>query len=166
MNTNNVDYNLHYPKIFGAVILFLIFGINLMNRNEKPREEFIYQIGTISYMSNINPFRPNSEPRPKDFYLQLHEYERVFELFTGTDTGDFSPRINKLDQLSIGDEIEIYFEETNKTKREYVNRVLQYLDKDGELIYLRSNADKNIGYFLIGISGILLMVGIYMKVKS
>ena len=85
---------------------------------------------------------------------------------TGNDKGDFSPRMNRLNELKVGDEVEIYFEENTKTQREQVNRLLQYLDKEGDLYYLRSKADKYIGFFLLGCSGLLLVFGIYMKFKS
>ena len=166
MNKYAEEYKIYYPKVFGAAFMFLIMSFYLILRNDKPREEFQFQKGTISYLSRTHPFKPNSEPRVKDVYLILNEHERVFELFTGSDKGDFSPRVNKLSDLSIGDEVEIYFEENNKTKREQVNRLLQYLDKQGELMYLRSKADKYIGYFILGSSGLLLILGVYMKMKS
>jgi len=160
------EYRRYYPKVFGATFMFLLMSIYLITRSEKPREDFLYQKGQISYISDINPLKSGSEPSQKDVYLILHEYERVFELFTGTDKGDFSPRVNRLDELDIGDEIEVYFEETIKTKTQQVNRLLQYLDKNGELYYLRSKVDKYIGYFILGCSGLLLLLGFYMKAKS
>lgn len=166
MNKYNEEYKRYYPKVFGAVFMFILMAIYLITRSDKPRGDFLYHKGEISYLSRVNPFRPESEPREKDFYLILNEYERVFELFTGTDNGDFSPRVNKLSELNIGDEIEIYFEENPKTKNEQINRLLQYLDKNGELHYLRSKADKYIGYFVLGSSGLLLLLGLYMKVNS
>lgn len=166
MNQYTDEYRRYYPKVFGAVVMFIMMAGYLITRSDKPREEFIYQKGTISYLSQIHPLRPQSDPRPKDVYLILNEYERIFELFTGEDTGDFSPRVNRLNELKVGDEIEIYFEETAKTQRQQVNRLLQYLDKEGDLYYLRSEADKYIGFFILGCSGLLLMLGIYMKLKS
>ena len=166
MNKYSEEYKRYYPKVFGAVFMFLIMSFYLITRSDKPREEFQYQKGTISYLSKVNPFKRNSEPRSKDVYLILNEHERVFELFTGSDKGDFSPRVNKLEDLDVGDEVEIYFEENNKTKREQVNRLLQYLDKKGDLIYLRSKADKFIGFFILGGSGLLLILGIYMRIES
>lgn len=166
MNKYATEYKSYYPKVFGAVLMFIIMAGYLITRSDKPREEFIYQKGTISYLSQIHPLQPQSKPRPKHVYLILNEYERIFEKFTGNDKGDFSPRMNRLNELKVGDEVEIYFEENTKTQREQVNRLLQYLDKEGDLYYLRSKADKYIGFFLLGCSGLLLVFGIYMKLKS
>ena len=166
MNKYADDYKKYYPKLIGAAIMFIVMSGYLITRSDKPRGDFIHQKGTISYLSQVHPLRAQSEPRPKDVYLILNEYDRIFEMFTGTDKGDFSPRVNRLTELKIGDEIDIYFEETTKTRMQQVNRILQYLDKDEELFYLRSKADKYIGYFILGSSGFLLMLGIYMKIES
>ena len=166
MNKYASEYKIAYPKVIGAAILSMIMSGYLMTRSEKPRENFIHQKGTISYLSPIHPLKLQSASRPKDIYLILNEYERVFELFIGTDKGDFSPRINRLTELKIGDRIDIYFEETNKTITQPVNRLLQYLDKNGEPYYLRSKVDKYLGYFILGCSGLLLILGIYVRRKS
>ena len=166
MNRYADQYKRLYPKVFGSVIMFIIMSGYLIIRSDKSREEFIYQKGTITYLSQTHPLRPQSKPRPKDVYLILDEYERIFEMFVGEDKGDFSPRVNRLSELKVGDEVEIYFEETIKTRTQPVNRLLQYLDRDEQLYYLRSKVDKYIGYFILGGSRILLMLGIYMKIKS
>lgn len=160
------EYRAYYPKAFGAAIMFIFMAGYLITRSDKPREDFLYQKGTISYLSQVHPLQPQSEPRPKKVYLVLNEHGRIFELFTGEDKGDFSPRVNRLQELKVGDEVEIYFEETAKTQSQSVNRLLQYLDKNGDLYYLRSKADKYIGYFILVCSALLLLLGIYMKVKS
>lgn len=42
---------------------------------------------------------------------------------------------------------------------------LKTADKYGELYYLRSKADKHIGYFLLGCAGLLLGLALYMKLE-
>jgi hypothetical protein len=102
---------------------------------------------------------------PKDVYLIIDGYEKIFKLFVGEDKGDFSPRVSRLNELKIGDEVEIYFEENVETRTEHVNRLLHYLDKNGDLYYLRGNAEKYVGWGILGFSGVLFITGIYMKLK-
>ena len=166
MNKRAEEYRRYYPKVFGAVFLFLLGSIYLISRSDKPREDFLYEKDTVAYISQVNPFKPDSGPMDKKVYLLLNEYERVFEMFTGTDKGVFSPRVNKLNNIVVGDEIEIYFEENSRSKGNQVNNLLQYLDKDGELHYLRSKADKYIGYFILGCTVLLFGIGCYMKMNS
>lgn len=166
MHKHAKEYKEHYPTALGAALLFVIMGAYLITRSDYPREAFIHQKGTIAYLSQVHPLKPDSEPRLKDVYLVLKEYQRIFVLFTGTDPSDFSPRINRLDELNVGDKIDIYYDETAQTSTRKVNNLLQYLDKNGELYYLRSRADKYIGYVILGCSVLLLILGIYMKVYS
>ena len=165
MLNKNINYRSYLPKIFGCALILMLGGLYLINRNEEPRESFNYQKGTISYISNINPYKSKSGPRPKDVYLKLNEFDSVFELFTGKDKGDFTPRVDRLNELTQGDLIEVYYEENTKTNKGNVNRLLQYLDKDGELYYLRSNADEKIGYSIICCSGLLIILGVYISFK-
>ena len=159
------EYMRYYPVVIGAAIAFILMASYLITRNQKPREEFQHITGDVVYLSSVNPYRPQSEPREKHVYLIIKPHEIIFDLFTGTDKGDFSPRVNQLYELDIGDSVEIYYEENNRLQGQPVNKLLQYMDKDGELIYLRSNADRYIGYFTLGSSLLLLMVGYYMKTQ-
>lgn len=165
MNKQTEDIKRQYLKVFGAAILSLVAAIYLVTRSDKPRADFIHQSGEIVYLSRINPLQKESDARTKDIFLVLNNYDRVFELFTGTETGDFSPRVNRLAELRVGDKVDIYFEENNKSASQPSNRLLQYLDKNGELIYRRSNADQQVGYFIIGCSGLLFILGIHLRAK-
>jgi hypothetical protein len=163
MSRDTNDYQGLPLKLYIAAGLLSMIGAYLIFRNDKPRENFSYQKGEISYLSRIHPLRSSSEPRPKDIYLIIDGYDRVFELFIGEDKWDFSPRLNRMNELKIGDEVEIYFEENFLSQEEKVNRLLQYLDKGGELYYKRSSVDKNMGYFILGGCLSLLILGLYVK---
>lgn len=166
MNEYSEVYRSYYPKVFLASIAFIVMAGYLIGRSDKPRGEFLHKSGTVTYLSHTNPFQEERGPSPKDYFLAIDSYERVFEMFVGTDEGDFSPRVNLLEKLGVGDKIDIYFEEDSQTEDEQINRLLQYLDKNGELLYLRSKADKYIGYFILGCSGLLIVAAFYMKAKS
>ncbi|MEM6802739.1 MAG: hypothetical protein AAF696_15125 [Bacteroidota bacterium] len=155
-----------YSNLLWAVVVFFFMAIYLVKRGDKPREDFIQLSGRISYLSQVSPLRPESEPREKEYFLVLSGHERVFEMFVGQGKWDFSPRVNRLDELAVGDTIDIYYEDNSKTRFSNVNRLLQYLDKDGQLYYLRSKADKYIGYFILAIGGLLLLIYLYLWIKS
>lgn len=166
MSNDSLEDITSYIKIIGAVILCIVMGIYLINRSDKPRADFIHHKGRISYLLNVPPNKLNSDPRPKNIYLKIEGLDKIFELFIGTDKGDFSPEVNRLTEMSVGEEVEIFYEETYTTKREPVNGLLQYLDRSGQLIYHKSKVDKYIGYFLLGSSGFLISIGLYMKSQS
>jgi len=166
MSQYREEYKKYYPKLFATVLVLFAMSIYLITRNTKPKEEFIHQKGAISYLSENNPFSSTLEVKQKTIFLKLEQHNRIYELFTGTDKGDFSPRVNRLNELNIGNQVDIYFEENTKTKLDQTNKLLQYLYIDSELIYLRSNADKYIGYFTLGGSMLLFLIAVFMKIKS
>ena len=102
--------------------------------------------------------KPNSEPKEKDVYLIVDGLDIVFEMFTGTDKGDFSPRVDQLFLLDLGHTVDIYYEVNNRIKEQRINKLLQYLDLDGENVYLRSKADRYVGYFILAATGVLLVI--------
>lgn len=166
MKNINKSYENYYPSFIGSALILIVLSFSLITRGDKLRDDFIHKNGKISYLAQSFPSKSSTKVRPKKVYLKLDNFERVFELFIGTDKGDFSPKVNRLNELALGDEVDVYFEENNKTRRDHVNRLVQFLDKDGELFYLRSKVDKYIGYLMLGSSAVLLMIVAYMKVKS
>lgn len=59
------EYKRYYPMVIGAAIAFILMASYLITRNQKPREEFQYITGDVVYLSSVNPYRPQSEPREK-----------------------------------------------------------------------------------------------------
>ncbi|MCU0443688.1 MAG: hypothetical protein MUE85_02140 [Microscillaceae bacterium] len=43
------------------------------------------------------------------FRLKVKGYPKTFELFIGKDFGDFSPEFEKIDDLKLGDKIDVFF---------------------------------------------------------
>lgn len=56
------------------------------------------RITLIGILENIDIFR-----------LKVKGYPKTFELFIGKDFGDFSPEFEKIDDLKLGDKIDVFF---------------------------------------------------------
>ncbi len=135
----------------------ILMGIYLLFRSNQPKEDFSQLSGPISYLASANPLRTDQKMEPKSLFLTIEGADRVFELFVGAEWGDFSPRINRLEELKVGDQVEIYFQENEQTQALPTNKLLQYLDHQGVAYYQRGGADRAMGYVLFGLAFLLLI---------
>ncbi|HEY3370730.1 MAG TPA: hypothetical protein VGK10_07775 [Prolixibacteraceae bacterium] len=156
---------LQYPifkKSIAGVITILILGSFILIRGTKDKTEFHQLTGKVVFLDKTFeelPLRHLGKYR----YLLIDNYSNVFEIFVGKDFGDFKPLLERIDDLKVGDEIVVHFDEDSKEKINRLNRLIQYIDKDGKPYFIRGNKDKNGGYFFIGLSIILGAFIIYLK---
>ncbi|MEM9985542.1 MAG: hypothetical protein AAF804_10640 [Bacteroidota bacterium] len=147
-----------YPTRLALAAAFaLLMGIYLLFRSDQSRDTFTRLTGPITYLAKVNPTQSGSDPKDKVLFLTVEGSSRVFELFVGEEWGDFSPRVNRLAELKVGDQVEIYFQENEQTQSLPTNKLLQYLDHQGEAHYQRGGADRAMGYTLFGLAGLLLI---------
>ena len=150
-------------SIIGCLII-LIFGIYLSTRGTKEKDEFEKITGKIDYFDKtfeeIN-YRNKGDHR----FIHVENAPIIFDLFIGKETGDFSPKFEKLDDLNIGDEITVYFDPKTpfqKNSDPRINKTVQFIDKDKEAFFIRGNKDKYGGYaaiaFGIAMSIVLLIL--------
>jgi hypothetical protein len=151
--------------IFMSVICISL-GLGLVKRNTSSRKDFTKISGPIQHFSSAIPIYPDKSKEGKFRWLKLYTNDRTFELFVGKDKDEFSPRIDHLDKLKEGDIIELYYEENNQTLKNPVNTLVEFIDYQGKVYYQNGNADKFSGYLIVGVSLILLFVGIYRKRKE
>ena len=146
-----------------AGIAVAAIGIYMYVRGEKPMTEFESITGPITYLADGD----GSFHNPKQRYVEIEGYDKVFEIFIGMDPGDFSPKSQKIDQLKVGDVVTVYHEDTPLQRNQDPNldKGIQYLQKDGKLYYEKGNKDKYFAYFFIPM-GILIGILSYFRAKK
>lgn len=151
-----------FKKSIAGIITILILGSIVLIRGTKDKTEFHQMTGKIVFIDKTFeelPLRHIGKYR----YLSIDNYPKVFSIFVGKDFGDFKPYLEKIDDLEVGDEIVVYFDEDTQETDNRLNRLIQYIDKNGEPYFMRGSKDKNGGYFFIGLGIILGGFIIYLK---
>ncbi|MBK9759587.1 MAG: hypothetical protein IPO90_06375 [Flavobacteriales bacterium] len=90
-------------EVLSAVQLFIL------RRGEAPRQEFQKVTGRITYLADVSPdvkLRYNAKKR----FLVVDGRPPVFELFIGMDAIDFSPDLQRIDSMQVGDTVDVYYD--------------------------------------------------------
>jgi hypothetical protein len=143
-----------FTKSMVGVMTILALGTTIFIRGSKDKIEFERIAGKITYLEKTYEELPNRH-HGKYRYIEMDAYPKVFELFVGKEFGDFKPHYERIDDLRVGDTIEVYFDEDAKEPDRRLNRLMQFMDKDSQPYYIRGRKDKTGGYFFI-FTGILL----------
>ena len=155
---------MHFPLTFRFLLffsaIFILFSINLIYQNSKPKSEYSMLRGKIIYIGNKYNDLP-ARNFGKYRYLIVDQYSYPFEIFVSKDDGDFKPKYENIDKLKIGDTIEIYGYESNKVEKEGINREIQFIEKDKVLFFERGDGSKFVGIGIIIISIILAILTYY-----
>ena len=151
-----------FTKSIIGVIIIIVLGLFILIRGTKEKTEFQNITGRITYLNKTFEELPNRN-QGKYRYLSIDSYSKVFELFIGKDFGDFKPKYEKIDDLKIGDNIVVYFDVDLNETDVRLNRLLQFIDKDGQPYFIRGSKDKTGGYFFIIIGILLSGLIIYLK---
>lgn len=115
--------------------------------NTKDKTEYNKSTGTIEYY-NIE-FQNLPTRHKGDFrYLKIDTCPYLFEIYEPNS----EPTVNTIDDLVVGDEIEIYYYETSDTRNIGLNRFAQFIDKYGQPYFVRSGFQKQLGFVVIGLS--------------
>jgi hypothetical protein len=137
--------------IFASIIVLAI-GIFVMTQNSKDKSEYDKSTGVIEYLDTEYENLPNRHQG--DFrYLKITNYPFLFEIFEPNS----QPTEMTIDDLKVGDRIDIYYYETADTRDIGLNRFAQFIDHEQEPYFIRSGFQEQLGYVLIGIS-ITLMI--------
>jgi len=125
--------------------------------NSRQKNAYPHVRGEITYLDSAMgslPLRDLGKYR----YLKIENYPYPFEIYAD----EQGPRI---DSLKKGDMVTAWFYETGNTKEEHINRFLQFLQKDNNLYFKRTDFMANLGYVIIGLS-IALMFFFYTLYKK
>ena len=165
---NNLYEKEHPSYYFGSmitVVMTFFLGVSTIVRGQREREYFPQITSPITRLTNsLNDSIDIHEADIK--YLSIKNYPQTFELFIGKESGYFNPKLDQIDKLRVGDTITIYFE-IQKTNRENINRLVQFIDKDKQPYFIRSNSDAYIGCTAIGFSALMMVaILIYRKKEN
>ncbi|MGZ5302676.1 MAG: hypothetical protein ACXWDO_01045 [Bacteroidia bacterium] len=153
---------LFLKSVFGCFTIICL-SVLILQRACKNTSDFDSITGNVVYYDKTYkswPIRHFGKYR----YLKIHSSPLVFEIFKGKDKTDFGPAYEKLDNLKIGDSISIYYDHIESDERDPLNRLVYFIDKGNEVIFLKDRkSDFIFGYGLLGFAVILMAILFYLK---
>lgn len=147
--------------IFASLIVLTI-GIFVLTNNSKEKDEYEKTSGFIEYFEKEFENLPNRHKG--DYrYLKVNTYPYLFEIYEPNS----AETERMIDDLKVGDEIDVYFYETADTRSIGLNRFVQFIDKEKQPYFIRSGFQKQLGYVLIALSALMnLMAFAFWKKGS
>lgn len=132
--------------VIGLVIFHFV-------KNSKEKSEYDKITGTIEFYGkeyqNL-PIRHKGKYR----YLKVDTYQYLFEIYEPNN----KLADKKIDELQVGDKIEIHFYETSNTKKIKLNRFIQFIDKEGLRYFIRNGFQRQLSYTIIGLIILINMI--------
>jgi hypothetical protein len=151
--------------IIAVSIALTVIMIVYIQLNSKEKIEYEQSTGQITYfdkqLGNF-PIRNLGKYR----YLKIDNYEHSFEIFVGSEKGDFKPKFEQIDKLNLGDTITVFYYQTSAVLDEGLNRFVQFIDKEDVSYFERGNSNKTLGIVVISICVLLLISGIVLWKKK
>ena len=152
-----------FLKYLAGATTAIVLGILLLNRSAKTKEEFIKIEGAVTYFDKQFENLPTRD-LGKYRYLVIGGTSRVFDIFIGNEPGDFSPEFERMDELTIGDTVTLYYDDNSYTEGQLVNNLARFIDRDKEPIFIESSkTDKTLGYIVVGLGFALVIVILTLK---
>lgn len=148
--------------IFFTSIVVLGMGVFVVVNNSKEKKDHDKSTGTIEYFAKEFqdlPIRDKGDFR----YLKIDTYPYVFEIYEPNS----EPTQKSIDDLKVGDKIDIYYYETSNTRDEGLNRFAQFIDQKGQSYFARNGFQKQLGFVVIGLAILLnvMSFALYKKGK-
>lgn len=138
--------------IFASVIV-LGLGIFAIVNNSKDKIEYDKSSGIIEYFDK--KFQNLPTRHKGDFrYLKIDSYPYHFEIYEP----NHEPTEKSIDDLKVGDKIDIYYYETSDTRNVGLNRFAQFIDKNDRPYFIRSRFQRQLGFVIIGVSILLIFL--------
>lgn len=131
-----------------------------MTQSSKDKSEYQKSTGVIEYLDK--EYENLHNRHLGDFrYLKITTYQFLFEIFEPNS----QPTKMTIDDLKVGDSIDIYYYGTADTRIIGLNRFAQFIDHEKQPYFIRSRFQEQLGYVLIGISiTLLIMVFVLWKI--
>jgi hypothetical protein len=148
-------------SILAVSIVLIVVMIMFVQLNSKTKDDFNLTVGKITYLDikfGELPKRDLGRYR----YLMIEGYEYPFEVYVGSEVDEFKPAFERVDFLKPGDMISVFYDETNDTANEKVNRNIQFIDKENESYFERENSSKKLGAVGIAFCVLLIMEGVIL----
>ncbi len=151
-------------SVRGIILVSLIIlgpAIFVIVNNSKEKGDYNKSTGTIEYFDKQFQNLPN-----RDFgayrYLKISTYPYLFEIYALNS----EPTSRSIDELKVGDKIDIYYYETLDTRNDGLNRFTQFIDSNGESYFIRNGFQAQLGYVIIGLCILMNMVAIFFWKKG
>ncbi|UBM60971.1 hypothetical protein LAG90_10050 [Marinilongibacter aquaticus] len=141
--------------------MILGLGIFVTVNNSKDKVEYDKSTGTVEYYDKefLNlPTRHKGDFR----YVKIDSYPYVFEIYKLNS----EPAVFTIDDLKVGDEIDVYYYETSDTRNVGLNRFAQFIDKNGQPYFVRSGFQKYLGFVIVGLSILLNIIAFLLWKKG
>ena len=150
-------------SLIGSAII-IVLGAALYSKSGKTKTEYETVSGKIDFIDN---HFDNLHPRDHRF-IHIEGQERLFDIFIGKETGDFSPEFEKIDDLSVGDTITVYHSDDTplqKNKDLRLNKNVEFIDKNSQPYFIRGTKNKLGGIAFMAI-GSFFVIGLIALKKS
>lgn len=146
--------------IFASIIV-LILGLFVTINNSKNKIEYDKSTGIIEYYDK--EFRELPIRHKGDFrYLKIDSYPYLFEIYEPNS----KPTEKTIDDLKVGDKIDIYYYETSDTRNIGLNRFSQFIDKNGQSYFVRNGFQNQLGFTVIGLAILLNIMSFVLWKKG
>lgn len=152
---NSIPLNLR--GVIGTALAGSVLMLVFIKMNSKEKFEYESTIGQITYLDKQFGQLPTRD-LGKFRYLVVDSYQYPFEIFVGSEAGDFKPKFEQIDNLRLRDKVTVFYYQVENTKVEGVNRFVQFIDKDNVSYFERGDSSKTIGTVVISLC-ILLAIG-------
>ena len=150
---NKKSYAIFWKCIY-SLMLLLVLAAGLLIRGNKTKEEFFHCEGKIEFVTETYQEYPLKNPGQYR-YLKIDCYKKPFQVYVGDS--------QKLD-VQAGDVLSVYYDDNEKEDAIKINRLLQYVDKNGTAVFVRSAKDKIGG--IVGIIFCLVMAVLLIYLKK
>ena len=156
--------NIFFKSVY--TLCFVIFlGCLIFARAGKSKSELQKVTGRLISIEKSNKSLPNQDTA-RMWYLLIDNHPKIFQIFTGKESGDFKPNFEKIDSLKANDDITIYFDENFKTQDDPINRLTYFIDRGQETIFIKGDWEKYAGIFCIGLPVSTIVILIILKRKG
>lgn len=122
--------------------------------NSKEKAEYRSATGPLIYLDKQLGEWP-ARKFGKFRYLKVMGYPYPFEIFVGKESGDFNPKFEQIDKLTVGDTIAVFYYETNDVEKDGLNRFAQFIDKNSDSYFERGSKATTLGVIILTICGVL-----------
>lgn len=150
----------YFFQLIAVSIFSIAIGILHWQYNSKEKSEYTKSEGTLTYYAKEYLNYPANDPG--DYrYIKIDNYPYMFEVYKPNSF----PSDRDLDDLRIGDQIEVYYYETNDTYKRQINRFSKYIDSNGASYFISDDFQKNGGLFLVGLGILIAITAVILKNK-
>lgn len=144
--------------MFFALLILICLSISTIWRSSKPKGKYEQATGVVSYLDTSYGRLP-SRHHGAFRYLIISSYPYPFEIYQLNS----EPTECTLDDLKVGDTVDVYFYETDHTHETHVNRFAQFVDKGEQPHFIRDSFQLYLGYVMLGLAWLLTFLVFWMR---